>query len=70
MVTKFKLSVASSGADPGFGQGGPASEVESTQHSGAQYCQQSELPATEVQGQLRGPGSFWGFNAKLFSPTC
>ena len=49
-----------SGADPGFGQGGaPASEAES--------CRRSEVSILRpgVQGPLKGPGSFWVFDAQI-----
>ena len=49
---------ARSGADPGFGQGGaPASEAES--------CRRSEHSVAGVQGPLKGPGSFWVFDAEI-----
>ena len=52
------------GADPGFGQGGaPASEAESCRHSAAESRERSEPLAAGVQGPLKGPGSFWVFNA-------
>ena len=56
----------STGADPGFGQGGaPASEAESCRRSEAKSCERSEQSAAGVQGLLKGPGSFWGFNAQI-----
>ena len=56
------LSKHHSGADPGFGQGeAPASEAESCQCSEAESCKQREQSVAEVQGPLKGPGSFWGF---------
>ena len=55
-----------SGVDPGFGQGGaPASEAESCRRSEAKSREQSEQSAAEVQGPLKGPGSFWVFNAQI-----
>ena len=55
-----------SGADPGFGQGeAPASEAESCQCSKAESCERSEHSAAGVQGPLKGPGSFWVFNAQI-----
>ena len=54
------------GADPGFGQGGaPASEAESCRHSEAESHERSEHSAAEVQGPLKGPGSFWVFDAQI-----
>ena len=54
------------GADPGFGQGGaPASETESCRHSEAESRKRSEQSAAGVQGPLKGPGSFWVFNAHI-----
>ena len=54
------------GADPGFGQGGaPASEAESCRHSEAELHEQSEQSAAGVQDPLKGPGSFWVFNAQI-----
>ena len=55
-----------SGADPGFGQGGgPASEAESCRRSEAESCERSEHSAAGVQGPLKGPGSFWVFDAQI-----
>ena len=55
-----------SGADPGFGQGGAlASEAESCRHSEAESREQSEHSAARVQGPLKGPGSFWVFDAQI-----
>ena len=55
-----------SGADPGFGQGGaPASEAESCRHSEAESRERSEHSAAGVQGPLKGPGSFWVFDAQI-----
>ena len=54
------------GADPGFGQGGaPASEAESCRHSEAESRERSEHSAAGVQGPLKGPGSFWVFDAQI-----
>ena len=54
------------GADPGFGQGGgSASEAESCRCSEAESCEQSEHSAAGVQGPLKGPGSFWVFDAQI-----
>ena len=53
-------------ADPGFGQGGaPASEAKSCRHSEAESCERSEHSAARVQGLLKGPGSFWVFDAQI-----
>ena len=54
------------GADPGFGQGGaPGSEAKSCRRSEAESHERSELIAAGVQGPLKGPGSFWVFNAQI-----
>ena len=54
------------GADPGFGQGGgPGAEAESCRRSEAELCERSEQFAAGVQGPLKGPGSFWVFNAQI-----
>ena len=68
--SKSRLSVdyecTISGADPGFGQGGPpASETESCRRSEAASHERSEQSAVGVQGLLKGPGSFWVFNAQI-----
>ena len=55
-----------SGADPGFGQGGaPASEAKNCRRSEAESREQSEQSVAGVQGLLKGPGSFWVFNAQI-----
>ena len=51
--------VVVSGADPGFGQGGPQLPSE------AESREQSEPLAAGVQGPLKGAGSFWVFNAQI-----
>ena len=64
----FKPSSAghASGADPGFGQGGaPASEAENCRPSEAESRERSEQSVAGVQGPLKGPGSFWVFNAQI-----
>ena len=62
-LTKIRHS---SGADPGFGQGGaPASEAESCRHSEAELRERSEHSAPGVQGPLKGPGTFWVFDAQI-----
>ena len=55
------------GADPGFGQGwgGPASEAESCRCSEVESRKRSEHSAAGVQGPLKGPGSFWVFDAQI-----
>ena len=54
------------GADPGFGQGGaPASEAKNCRRSEVESCKRSEPLAAGVQGPLKGPGSFWVFNAQI-----
>ena len=54
------------GADPGFGQGGaPASEAESCRRSEAESRERSEHSVAGVQGPLKGPGSFWVFDAQI-----
>ena len=59
----IQSNVQISGADPGFGQGGaPASEAESCRHSKAESRKHS---AAGVQGPLKGPGSFWVFDAQI-----
>ena len=56
----------STGADPGFGQGGaPASEAKSCRHSEVELHEQSGQSAAGVQGPLKGPGSVWVFNAQI-----
>ena len=62
----LKYHLILSGADPGFGQGGaPASEAESCRRSKAVSCKWSEHSAAGVQGLLKGPGSFWVFDAQI-----
>ena len=59
-------TTSTSGADPGFGQGGaPASEAENCRHSEAESCERSEHSAAGVQGPLKGTGSFWVFDAQI-----
>ena len=61
-----KTFVGKSGADPGFGQGGaPGAEAESCWRSEAESCKRSEQFVAGVQGPLKGPGSFWVFNAQI-----
>ena len=62
----YILLYIDSGADPGFGQGGgPASEAESCRRSKAESRERSEHYAAGVQGLLKGPGSFWVFDAQI-----
>ena len=54
------------GVDPGFGQGGaPGPEAKSCRHSKVESREQSEQFVAGVQGPLKGPGSFWIFNAQI-----
>ena len=54
------------GADPGFGQGGaPGSEAKSCRCSKVESREQSKQFVARVQGPLKGPGSFWVFNAQI-----
>ena len=48
-----------------WSRGGPASEAESCWCSEAESCKQSEQSVARVQGPLKGPGSFWVFNAQI-----
>ena len=45
--------------------GPPASEAEICQRSEAESRERSEQSAARVQGTLKGPGSFWVFNAQI-----
>ena len=45
--------------------GGPASEAESCRRSEAESRKRSEHSAAGVQGPLKGPGSFWVFDAQI-----
>ena len=45
--------------------GAPASEAESCRHSEAESCERSEHSVAGVQGPLKGPGSFWVFDAQI-----
>ena len=56
-----------SGADPWFGQGGKASQAESCRCSRVELCKWSELSTAGVHGPLKGPGSFWVFNAQIYA---
>ena len=49
-------------ADPGFGQGWP----KLPRLKVADVAEWSKLSATEVQGLLKGPGSFWVFIAQIY----
>ena len=46
-------------------KGGPGSEAESCRCSEVEWRKQSKQFAAGVQGLLKGPGSFWGFNAQI-----
>ena len=64
--SKLTFQNTITGADPGFGQGGaPASEAESCRHSEVESRERSEHSAARVQGPLKGPGSFWVFDAQI-----
>ena len=66
MGCNWQEGVGDPGADPGFGQGGaPASEAESCRHREAASHERSEHSAAGVQGPLKGPGSFWVFDAQI-----
>ena len=45
--------------------GAPASEAESCRRSEAESRKRSEHSAAGVQGPLKGPGSFWVFDAQI-----
>ena len=45
--------------------GAPASEAESCRQSEAESRERSEHSAAGVQGPLKGPGSFWVFDAQI-----
>ena len=45
--------------------GAPASAAESCRRSEAESRERSEQYAAGVQGPLKGPGSFWVFNAQI-----
>ena len=45
--------------------GAPASAAESCRRSEAELRERSEQYAAGVQGPLKGPGSFWVFNAQI-----
>ena len=66
IVTSGLQTLDITGADPGIGQGGaPASAAESCRCSEAESRERSEQYAAGVQGPLKGPGSFWVFNAQI-----
>ena len=66
IVVCARLYEQETGADQGFGQGGaPASEAESCRHSEAESREWSKHSAAGVQGPLKGPGSFWVFDAQI-----
>ena len=70
------LCTISEVTDPGCGSriwsGGPVSEAESCQCRGLELHQWHKLSVAGVQCLLKGPGSFWVFNAQicLTSVTC
>ena len=45
--------------------GAPGAEAESCRRSEAELRERSEQFAAGVQGPLKGPGSFWVFNAQI-----
>ena len=45
--------------------GAPGAEAESCRRSEVESCEGSEQFAAGVQGPLKGPGSFWVFNAQI-----
>ena len=66
-------SVSMCESEPAFSQmriqdlvkGVPASEAESCRHSKVESRERSEQSVAGVQGPLKGPGSFWVFNAQI-----
>ena len=48
-----------------WSRGGPASEAESCRRSEVESHERSKLSAAGVQGPLKGPGSFWVFDAQI-----
>ena len=49
-----------------WSRGGPGSEAKSCRHSEVESLKRSEQFVAEVQGLLKGPGSFWVFNAQKY----
>ena len=47
-------------------KGAPSSEAESCRRSEVESHERSEQSAAGVQGLLKGPGSFWVFNAQIY----
>ena len=45
--------------------GAPGAEAESCRRSEAELRERSEQFAARVKGPLKGPGSFWVFNAQI-----
>ena len=48
-----------------WSRGAPGSEAKSCRCSEKEWCEWSEQIAAGVQGLLKGPGSFWVFNAQI-----
>ena len=48
-----------------WSRGAPASESDSCRCSEAESYERSEQCVAGIQGQLKGPGSFWVFNAQI-----
>ena len=48
-----------------WSRGGPGAEAESCRCSEVESRERSEQFAAGVQGPLKGPGSFWVFNAQI-----
>ena len=65
----YDIAICASGTRCGsriWSRGGPlASEAESCRCSEAESCERSEHSAAGVQGPLKGPGSFWVFDAQI-----
>ena len=59
------VGVCDAGVDPGFGQAGDPASAEICRCSGAESHKQIEQSVAWVQGLLKGPGRFWGFNAQI-----
>ena len=58
--------IDATGADPGFGQGGAQLlRLKVADVAKRSRAKRSEQSAAGVQGPLKGPGSFWVFNAQI-----